>query len=86
MKAILLGDRIITVNGNYRGRNDKFFHVGCYVDAHGVPIYPDIGDTGESGETYEAEMGACERCKGAPAVNAALCQNCFSELKVVVLA
>ena len=49
------------------------------------PPFANYPDTGESGETYDAEMGACERCKGAPAVNASLCQNCFSELKVVVL-
>ena len=38
-------------------------------------------DTGESGEAYEVEMGACERCRGAPAIVNALCKNCDSELK-----
>lgn len=38
-------------------------------------------DTGESGEAYEAEMGACERCRSAPAIINALCKNCDFELK-----
>jgi len=38
-------------------------------------------DTGESDESYEVEMGACERCRGAPAIINLLCQNCDSELK-----
>jgi len=38
-------------------------------------------DTGESGEAYEAEMGACERCRGALAIINLLCKNCDSELK-----
>jgi len=41
-------------------------------------------DTGESGETYEAEMGACERCRGAPAIINLLCKNCDFVLKGLV--
>jgi len=34
-----VGELYISVAGNYRGQLDKYYHLACYTDAKGKPIY-----------------------------------------------